>query len=207
MTVTIASDDERRRISLDLELPRDAERLVLVDAAGSEHHFGCGRWVAAGTFLHVATYSPEEGLQKYAAFWEVEEAIVKGGVAHQPDPELGPRVSPRMRIALAGLRRSCNLNNGFTGEPEKRWAVDTLRALWDEARESFDTQELFVWAATHGWAIKDALKLQEIADGVREGKKFQGYDRRPISGDPERWRRMIEHWDNDAAGREDPARS
>ena len=58
---------------------------------------------------------------------------------------------------------------------------------------------MYVWAATHGWAIKDAKRLQEIAEGVRDGKNFQGYDRRPIPRDREKWRRMIEQWDNDIA--------
>jgi hypothetical protein len=34
---------------------------------------------------------------------------------------------------------------------------------------------------------------------VRDGKNFQGYDRRPIPRDREKWRRMIEQWDKDIA--------
>jgi endonuclease IV len=67
----------------------------------------------------------------------------------------------------------CNLHNGFYGEPEKRWAVDALRALWEEAHERYDPQEIYVWAATHGWAMKDAKRLHEIAEGVREGKTIR----------------------------------
>jgi hypothetical protein len=36
MWITIASDDERPRLTIDLELPRDAEELVLVDDAGND---------------------------------------------------------------------------------------------------------------------------------------------------------------------------
>jgi hypothetical protein len=67
---------------------------------------------------------------------------------------------------------------------------ECLRALWEEAHERYDPQEVYVWTATHGWAMKDAKRLQEIAEGVRQGKNFQGYDRRPISRDRERWRRI-----------------
>jgi len=199
MTVTIASDDERQQIRIDLELPRDAERLVLVDAAGNEYHFGCGMWVKAGMFLHVATYSPDDGLQTYAFFWEVADAISEGGITHQPEPQLGPELSRRAVVGLTELRALCNLHNGFSGEPEKRWAVETLRALWEEAHDRFDAQEIYVWAATHGWSIKDAKALQKVAEGVRERKNFQGYDRRPIPRDRGKWRRMIEQWDKDIA--------
>jgi hypothetical protein len=202
MEVTIASSDERQSVRLEVDVPADAERLVLVDDDGNEYHFGSGMWVKRGTFLHVATYSPDDGLQKYAFFWELADAISEGRVSHQPEPELGPKLSRRAVIALKELRMLCNLHNGFYGEPEKRWAVDTLRALWEEAHERYDPQEVYVWAATHGWAMKDAKRLQEIAEGVRQGKNFQGYDRRPIPRDRERWRRMIEQWDKDIAEEE-----
>jgi hypothetical protein len=118
--------------------------------------------VKRGTFLHVATYSPDDGLQRYRSFG-----------------------SPRTRSRK--------------GEPEKRWPVDALRALGKKRTSAYDPQEVYVWAATHGWAMKDAKRLQEIAEGVRQGKNFQGYDRCPIPRDRETWRRMIEQWDKDIA--------
>jgi hypothetical protein len=119
-------------------VPADAERLVLVGDDGNEYHFGSGMWAKRGTFLHVATYSPDDGLQKYAFFWELADAISEGRVSQQPEPELGPKLSRRAVIALKELRMLCNLHNGFYGEPEKRWAVDTLRALWEEAHERYE---------------------------------------------------------------------
>jgi hypothetical protein len=198
MEVTVASSDEREPVRLEVDVPSGAEVLVLVDEAGNEYHFGCGMWVKRGTFLHVATYSSTEGLQKYAFFWEVADAIAEGRMSHKWQAELGPKLSSRTAAALTELRSLCNQHNGFSGEPEKRWAVETLRALWEGAHDRFDPREVYVWAATHGWAIKDAKRLQEIAEGVRDRKNFQGYDRRPIRRDHEKWRRMIEQWDRDA---------
>lgn len=197
MEVIVSSGDEREQVRLDVDVSRDSEGLVLIDDVGNEYHFGCGMWVKRGTFVHVATYSPSDGLQKYAFFWEAADAISEGRMSHQPEPEIGPKLNSRAFAALEELRRLCNQHNGFAGEPEKRWAVETLRALWEGAHDRWDPQEVYVWAATHGWAIKDAKRLQEIAEGVREGTNFQGYDRRAIPRDPEKWRRMIEQWDKD----------
>jgi hypothetical protein len=199
MEITVASDEGREPMRLEVDVASEAEGLVLVDEVGNEYHFGCGMWVQRGTFLHVATYSPSDGLQKYAFFWEVADAIAERRMSHQPEPELGPKLSSRAVAALNELRLLCNQHNGFYGEPEKRWAVETLRALCEGAHDRFDPQEVYVWAATHGWAVKDAKRLREIAEGVRDGKNFQGYDRRPIPRDREKWRRMIEQWDKDIA--------
>jgi hypothetical protein len=205
--VTVASDDERQRLRLKVDVAADAERLVLVDDAGNEYHFGCGMWVKRGTFLHIATYYPDEGLQKYAFFWEAADAINEGRMQHQPAPELGPKLSRLAVAALTDLRWLCNQHNGFYGEPEKRWAVEMLRALWEGAHDGFEPHEVYVWAATHGWAIKDAKRLREMADGVCDGKNFQGYDRRAIPRDREKYRRMIERWEQDIAEEETAAGS
>lgn len=199
MPITITDDDERQRVRLDLDVPRSTERLVLVDEDGKEYHFGCGMWMREGTFLHVATYSREEGLHPYAFFFEVVDAIEEGKIAQLPEPDLGPKLSPRTIAALVGLRQLCNLHNGFSGDPEKSWAVNTLRALWEGAGDRFNPQEVYVWAATHGWGIKHAKALQKLADGVREGKNFRDYAGRAITRDRGQWRRMIERWDEDVA--------
>ena len=199
MEVTIASSDERQIVRLEVDVPADAERLVLVDDDGNEYHFGSGMWVKRGTFLHVATYSPHDGLQKYAFFWQPADAISAGRVSHQPEPELGPKLSRRAVVALKELRMLCNLHNGFYGEPEKRWAVDTLRALWEEAHERYDPQEILCVGGDSRLGDEGWKRVHEIAEGVREGKNFQGYDRRPIPRDREKWRRMIEQWDKDIA--------
>lgn len=88
---------------------------------------------------------------------------------------------------------TANKVNGFVGY-EKELAVLFLRALWDEAQEGFDPAEVEVWAATHGWGLKQAKDLRELADGVRHGTRFRGIYGRAITQDRERERAMVEHW-------------
>lgn len=127
MAVTITSEDERASVQLDAEVPRDAKRLVLVDTEGREYHFGCGVWTPNGTFIHVATYTAQ-GRQSDVWWQDVREGLDRG-CAIRDEPELGPLVSPLVNVALTGLARLCNQVNGFHAEPEKKWAIETLRAL------------------------------------------------------------------------------
>lgn len=55
----ITSKEGRESLGLDIDLPRNAKRLILVDADGREYHFRCGVWTSNGTFIHVATYTSE----------------------------------------------------------------------------------------------------------------------------------------------------
>lgn len=189
--VKITSEDGRESLRLGIDLPRDAKRLVLVDAEGREYHFGCGVWTPNGTFIHVASYTAE-GREPYAWWSDVLDGIERGWSVRDK-PELGPSVTPLVDVALTGLARLCNQVNGFYGGPEKKWAVEHLRALWEEAREPLDPAEVGVWAATHGWAPKHARTLREIAEGVRSGKRFMGVGR-AIQRDRERERKMVDRW-------------
>lgn len=189
--VKITSEDGRESLLLDIDLPRDAKRLILVDADGHEYHFGCGVWTPNGTFIHVATYTAERR-EPYAWWSDVLDGIERGWRVRD-EPELGPSVTPLVDVALTGLARLCNQVNGFYSEPEKKWAVEHLRALWEEAREPLDPDEVGVWAATHGWAPKHAKTLREITEGVRNGKRFMGVGR-AIQRDRDRERKMVEHW-------------
>jgi hypothetical protein len=166
--------------------------LVLASEDGSEFHFGCGVWTVNGTFLHVASYATE-GRAPYAWWSDVLDSLAQGWEARD-EPELGPQLSPLAQVALTGLARLCNQVNGFSGEPEKKWAVEQLRALWEVAEDRFDADEVAVWAATHGWALKQAKKLREIADGVRHGTQFRGTGGHAIQRDRARERKMVAHW-------------
>jgi hypothetical protein len=192
MAVTITSEDERASAQLDVEVARNAKRLVIADAEGSEYHFGCGIWTANGTFIHVATYTAA-GREPYAWWNDVLDGIERGWEIRS-EPELGPLISPLTEVALASLARLCNFHNGFYGEPEKKWAVEHLRALWEEAQDPLDPDEVAVWAATHGWAPKHAKTLREIAEGVRHGKQFRGAGQRAIRRDLAREGKMVAHW-------------
>lgn len=192
MAVTITSQDERAKVRLDVDLPRAAKRLVLVDAGGREYHFGCGVWTPNGTFIHVATYTAD-GREPYAWWRDVLEGLEQGWDVLD-EPTLGPRVSPLVAVALAGLARSCNQVNGFYGEPEKKWAVEALRALWEEAQEPLDPDEVAVWVATHGWALKHAKAFRDLAEGIRNGTNFRGSGGRAIPRDRDRAREMVVHW-------------
>jgi hypothetical protein len=196
--VTLTSNDERQQLALDLELnDATAKRLILVDADGREYHFGCGAWTPNGTFNHVATYT-DEGREPYAWWSDVGDGFERG-MALREEPQLGPRVSPLVQVALDHLAFLCNQNNGFYGEPEKRWAVDTLRALWEDAQEPLDPREIEVWAATHGWSVKHAKTLREIVEGVRYGKQFRGVGGRAIRRDREGERKMVARWREERA--------
>lgn len=196
--VTITSEDGRESLRLDIDLPRNAERLVLVDADGCEYHFGCGGWTPNGTFIHVATYTAD-GREPYAWWSDVVDGIQRGWDVRDA-PELGPRIKPLVDVALASLARLCNQVKGFSAEPEQKWAVERLRALWEEAREPLDPDEVGVWASTHGWGPKDAKKLREITEGVRSGRHFMGAGR-AIQRDRDRERAMIAHWREELSAR------
>jgi hypothetical protein len=188
--VTITSDDEREKRGLDVDLEQGAKRLVLADTAGWEYHFGRGPFTPLGTFSHVATYSPE-GREPYAWWWQVLDGAERGWTVRE-EPELGPTVTALAVAALEDLARRCNQNNGFYADPEKSWAVETLRALWEE--EPYDSDEIAVWAATHGWGIKYSNKLRELAEGVRQRTQFRDYARRSIKRDRAKEQRMVAHW-------------
>lgn len=57
-----------------------------------------------------------------------------------------------------------------------------------------DVDEVAVWVATHGWALKDAKKFRDLAGGVRNGTKFRGIGQRAISRDHDRERKLLAHW-------------
>lgn len=60
MRMTTAAIRFRERgdaVSLPIKMPLTAARLVLSDAEGREHHFGCGQWDRNGEFVYLATYT------------------------------------------------------------------------------------------------------------------------------------------------------
>jgi hypothetical protein len=189
MAITLTSDDERASVAIDADVPRTAARVVVADKQGREFHFGNTR---IGTFAHVATYTPE-GREPYAWWFDFQEAL-EGACTILEEPQLGPRVSKLTDVALTGLARRCNVNNGFHSEPEKKWAVEVLRALWEEAREPLDADELAVWIATHGWAPKHARKFRELVEGVKDGRGLRGAGGRAIRRDSARAAAMVQHW-------------
>jgi hypothetical protein len=171
-------------------VPKDAERLVLVDADGWEYHFGSRAW--SKRFAHVATYTPENGREPYVWWWHVEDGLEKGWQVRE-EPELGPRIHPLVEQALQSLRSVCNLNNGFVGPTEKQFAVEHLRAVLHAGSVGFNPDEVAVWAATHGWTIKDGERLRDLAEGVLAGTKFRSAGR-TIPRDPAREQRMVAVW-------------
>jgi hypothetical protein len=190
--VTVTFQEGREQIPLPIDLPVDATRLVLADSTGKEHHFGCGHWNRNGEFVHVASYSGE-GREKIYWFDEILDALKLGWHVVE-DPKLGPRLPPLVTIGLEDMARGANKVNGFIGY-EKELAVRVLRALWNEAREPLDPDEIEIWAATNGWTIKQASGLREIAEGVREGRRFRSIGGgRAISQDNQREAAMVAQW-------------
>jgi hypothetical protein len=79
MEITVASDDGRESMRLEVDVASEAEGLVLVDEVANEYHFGCGMWVKRGTFLHVATYSPSDGFKSTRSFGRSRMRSRSGG--------------------------------------------------------------------------------------------------------------------------------
>lgn len=196
--MSISFREGSERLPIDVGVPVPDDRLVLKDADGREHHFGCGVWTSKGTFIYVATYG-RAGREKIFWWEDILEPLSRGWEIVQ-EPALGPQLTPLAHAALASIEQSANKVNGFVTDYEKTLAVRVLRALWDEAREPLDPDEVEVWAATHGWAFKGAKTLREIAEGVRNGKQFRGAaGGRAIRRDREQEKRMVENW-RDALG-------
>ena len=193
--VTIRSNDDRHEQTLDLDIPKGVERVVFVDADGWEYHFGSRTW--PDRFAHVATYTPDSGREPYTWWWHIEDGLTKGWQVRE-EPDLGPKIHPLIEQALRSLLGVCNLNNGFVGPTEKQFAVEHLRAALHEGGVGLDPDEVAVWAATHGWTIKDGERLREIAQGVLEGTKFRSAGR-AIPRDPARERRMVAAWREELA--------
>jgi hypothetical protein len=201
MAATISfREDGRDSVTVDVDVLPQAEGFVLADADGREHHFGCGQWSRGGEFVYVATYGAD-GREKIYWWRDILDALGEGWSVVE-EPQLGPRLSPLVQVALDDMADTANKVNGFTGY-EKDLAVVVLRALWDEAQEGFDPVEVEVWAATHGWGLKQAKDLRELADGVRHGTRFRGVYGRAISRDRERERAMVEHWRTQLEERDD----
>lgn len=110
------------------------------------------------------------------------------------EPQLGPRLSPLVAVALADMAETANKVNGFIGY-EKDLAVRVLRALWSEAREPLDVDEIETWAATNGWSLKQTKDLRELVEGVREGRRFRSTGGgRAITEDKGREQKMVAWW-------------
>jgi hypothetical protein len=179
-------------LAVKTDVAPDASRLVLGDVQGREHHFGCGQWSSNGDFTYVATYT-STGREKIYRWGDIVEALEQGW-RRIAEPQLGPILAPLVWRALADLEQSANKVNGFIGY-EKELAVRILRAVWDEARESLDPDEVVAWSATHGWSLEQAEKLREIAEGVREGRKFREIGgSRAIATDSAHAARMVAAW-------------
>jgi hypothetical protein len=191
-SATIRFRERGNPVRLPIEVPLTAARLVLADAQGREHHFGCGQWDHNGEFVYIATYT-NAGREKIYSFDDVLDAL-KDGWQPIDDPQLGPRLSPLVVVALENMAERANKVNGFTGN-EKDVAVTILRALWDEAREPLDVDEIETWAATNGWSLKQTKDLRELVEGVCEGRRFRSTGGgHAIAHDRERERKMVAGW-------------
>ncbi len=62
--------------------------------------------------------------------------------------------------------RSPRSARGSRFPDEKQWAVQAFMALLDVANEGFDPDAVKVWGPTHGWSLKDAKDLGELARAV-----------------------------------------
>jgi hypothetical protein len=103
--------------------------------------------------------------------------------------------SPLTVAALDDLRERCDRRQGFHAGPDKKRAVETLRALHHEAAEPFDPAAIRMWAeADGGWSLPDARNLGRIARGVLLGRKFRGAYNRAILRDPTAEQAMVTGW-------------
>jgi hypothetical protein len=93
-----------------------------------------------------------------------------------PEPPEPP--SALVVIALKELARICNQHNGFHSDPEKKWAIETLRALRYKTDELLDPRAIRAWAEDEGgWAEREARRLGDYVEGVLNGQKYYSANR------------------------------
>lgn len=170
----------------------------VIDGSGREHHFGGARLklVGHGRYLHTEYVTSYRDAETEAEF---DYGVCMGEIEAPASVSIraakGPLLSARAILALNGMARSCNQNNGVAQDFEKREIVLTALAL-QRAGHALPRSEVECWTATHGWSIDHAREIAALVDRAIRGTKF----RPPIKLDDEMFDRFVASW-NDASRR------
>lgn len=108
-------------------------------------------------------------------------------------PPAPPTIADAVVLAAArSLTRIVNLNSGLAHPRDKAAAVHTFRRL-KRGGYDWDPSEIRIWAMANGWRAEDAQDLEDVADGVRQGRRYR------VGASP--WRSdIISHWRSGSTG-------
>jgi hypothetical protein len=177
-------------LRLNWEAYWDTYGFALRDGADEEHHFGFPeRARSQVVFTFVASYNTSGRCDDPGV--GVHDKLVERGY-ELVEATLGPRLNSLVTVALAGLAEFA-ARKGFAFDPERELAVRTLGAL-RRVRETFDPDEIWVWAATHGFRGRDAAKLKEYAQRAIDGAGTRTVNGYAIRLDPRQADLMIDGW-------------
>ena len=108
----------------------------------------------------------EREKEEWIRTWNPE---VVGGEEAEVEPlELNAAVES----ALNTLTSMVNLSTGLTHSSDKESAITLLRILHNN-QVPLDPNNMRIWALRNGWTSEGANDLQEIAQGVLEGKRYK----------------------------------
>jgi hypothetical protein len=108
-----------------------------------------------------------DSIQKWRRSWNPRE--LRKGLPSAPEVAIDNAV---VIEALQSLTVSVNLSTGLSHPSDRDDAIHTFRAL-RHGREAYDPAAVRAWAVQNGWSATGADELQEIAQGVLEGKRFR----------------------------------
>lgn len=108
----------------------------------------------------------EREKEKWIRTWNPE---VIGGEEAEVEPL---ELNPILENALNALTNRINLSTGLTHSSDKESAITLLRIL-QANQVPLDPNKIKIWALRNGWTSEGANDLQEIAQGVLEGKRYR----------------------------------
>lgn len=79
---------------------------------------------------------------------------------------------PVVEQAMMSLTSLVNLRTGLVHPRDKASAVQAFRILKRGSHE-WEPTAIEAWVMAHGWTMKGAAELRQVAEGVRMGRRFQ----------------------------------
>jgi hypothetical protein len=105
-----------------------------------------------------------------------------------PAPADYPVLSPVVVKGLETITALANLSNGLD-RYNRDTAIDAFRLL-HAAGEQFDPRQVRAWAARNGWGEANAAGIEDLAQGVLDGRRFRS--QRKLRDDiVDRWRDAV----------------
>jgi len=141
------------KIDVILAVYVDEEMLDKVDAIHCSHVIVVP-WLLEHTENWVKTWNPKQ----LGRVEEAEEMLVKSTVVEE---------------GLKWLTRVVNLSTGLVHPQDKGSAVDLFKVLL-KLKQSFDPDEIKLWAVRSNWTPKGASQLQDISEKILDGKRLRG---------------------------------